>query len=155
MKHQITCTINDEMTRVEVESHWTLLDMLREQLDLVGAKHACVSGECGSCSVLFDGEIVSACMVLAVEANGAEIVTVEGLAESERLHALQKAFFDHNALQCGFCTSGMLMSSYALLSHVSRPNEQEIRSALEGNLCRCTGYADIIKAVQVASRARR
>ncbi|HEY54105.1 MAG TPA: (2Fe-2S)-binding protein [Caldilineae bacterium] len=155
MKHQITCKINDEVTRMEVESHRTLLDALREDLGLVGAKHACVSGECGSCNILFDGEVVSACMILAVEADGAEIITVEGLAESERLHALQKAFLDHNALQCGFCSSGMLVSSYALLQSVSRPNEQEIRAALEGNLCRCTGYADIIKAVQVASRARR
>ena len=155
MKHKITCTINNENKRLEVESHWTLLDMLREKLGLTGAKHACVSGECGSCSIIFNGDIVSACMLLAVEADGAEIITVEGLADIERLHALQKAFLDHNALQCGFCTSGMLMSSYSLLQNVSRPNEQEIRSALEGNLCRCTGYADIIKAVQVASRARR
>ncbi len=155
MKHKITCTINNENKRLEVESHWTLLDMLREKLGLIGTKHACVSGECGSCSIIFNGDIVSACMLLAVEADGAEIITVEGLADSERLHALQKAFLDHNALQCGFCTSGMLMASYSLLQNVSRPNEQEIRSALEGNLCRCTGYADIIKAVQVASRARR
>jgi len=155
MKHTILCTVNDEERRLEVESHWTLLVMLREKLGLTGAKEACASGECGSCSVFLNGEIVSACMVLAVEADGAEILTVEGLAGSERLHALQKAFLGHNALQCGFCTSGMLMSSYALLQNVSRPNEQEIRSALEGNLCRCTGYADIIKAVQVASRARR
>lgn len=155
MKHKITCTINNEAKHLEVESHWTLLVMLREKLGLTGTKHACVSGECGSCSVLFNGDIVSACMLLAVEADGAEIITVEGLGDSERLHALQKAFLDHNALQCGFCTSGMLMSSYSLLQKVSRPNEQEIRSALEGNLCRCTGYADIIKAVQVASRARR
>ncbi len=155
MKHKITCTINNEKIRLEVESHWTLLDMLREKLGFTGTKHACVSGECGSCSIIFNGDIVSACMLLAVEADGAEIITVEGLADSERLHALQKAFLDHNALQCGFCTSGMLMASYSLLQNVSRPNEQEIRSALEGNLCRCTGYADIIKAVQVASRARR
>jgi carbon-monoxide dehydrogenase small subunit len=155
MKHQITCTINNEITHLEVESHWTLLVVLREKLGLTGTKQACASGECGSCSILLNGDIVSACMLLAVEADGAEILTVEGLAESERLHALQKAFLDHNALQCGFCTAGMLMSSYALLQKVSRPNEQEIRSALEGNLCRCTGYADIIKAVQVASRARR
>ena len=155
MKHTIICTVNNEERRLKVESHWTLLVMLREKLGLTGAKEACASGECGSCSVFLNGEIVSACMVLAVEADGAEILTVEGLASSERLHALQKAFLGHNALQCGFCTSGMLMSAYSLLQSVSRPNEQEIRSGLEGNLCRCTGYADIIKAVQVASRARR
>jgi len=155
MRRTINCIINDEERQLAVESHWTLLTMLREELRLTGAKQACDSGECGSCSVLMNGDIVSACMVLAVEADGSEILTIEGLAHSERLHALQKAFLDHNAMQCGFCTSGMIMASYSLLQRVSRPNEQEVRSALEGNLCRCTGYADIIKAVQVASRARR
>jgi len=155
MRQTIFCTINDEEKHLEVESHWTLLTLLREELRLVGAKHACDFGECGSCSVLLNGDIVSSCMVLAVEANGSDILTVEGLVNSERLHALQKAFLDHNAMQCGFCTSGMIMASYSLLQRISRPNEQEVRAALEGNLCRCTGYADIIKAVQVASRARR
>lgn len=155
MRHSIVCTINNEEKHLEVESHWTLLTMLREELGLVGAKQACDSGECGSCSVLMDNDVVSACLVLAVEADGSEILTIEGLESSERLHALQKAFLDHNAMQCGFCTSGMIMTSYSLLQRISRPNEQEVRSALEGNLCRCTGYADIIKAVQVASRARR
>ncbi len=155
MRHTIVCTINDEEKYLEVASHWTLLTLLREELRLTGAKQACVSGECGSCSVLLNGEIVSACMVLAVEVNGSEILTIEGLTNNERLHALQKAFLDHNAMQCGFCTSGMIMASYALLQRISRPSEQEVRAALDGNLCRCTGYADIIKAVQVASRARR
>jgi len=155
MRHSIVCTINNEEKHLEVKSHWTLLTMLREELGLVGAKQACDSGECGSCSVLMDNDIVSACLVLAVEADGSEILTIEGLENSERLHALQKAFLDHNAMQCGFCTAGMIMTSYSLLQRISRPSEQEVRSALEGNLCRCTGYADIIKAVQVASRARR
>ena len=155
MRHTIVCTINDAEKRLVVEPHWTLLTMLREELKLTGAKHACDSGECGSCSVLLDGNIVSACMILAVETNGSEILTIEGLVNSERLHALQKAFLNHNAMQCGYCTSGMIMASYSLLQRISRPSEQEVREALEGNFCRCTGYADIIKAVQVASRARR
>jgi len=155
MRQRVVCTVNDEEKHLEVESHWTLLTLLREELRLTGAKQACDSGECGSCSVLLNGDIVSACMVLAVEANGSDILTIEGLINSERLHALQKAFLDHNAMQCGFCTSGMIMASYSLLQRISRPSEQEVRTALEGNLCRCTGYADIIKAVQVASRARR
>lgn len=155
MIHEIALRVNGFEYRLSVPSHRTLLQMLREDLGLTGAKEGCASGECGACSVLLNGRLVNACLVLAVEADGGEVLTVEGLAANGHLHPLQIAFFENHGLQCGFCTSGMLMAAYALLSRCSRPDEMEIRRALAGNLCRCTGYSDIIKAVQVASRARR
>jgi carbon-monoxide dehydrogenase small subunit len=155
MKHNIAVIINGEKYRLDVSSERTLLQMLREDIGLTGAKHGCESGECGACTVLLNGEAVYSCLVLAVEVDGARVDTVEGLAPGASVHPLQKAFLDHNGMQCGFCTSGMLMSARALLLRTSRPNEEEIREALVGNLCRCTGYVDVIKSVQVASRARR
>jgi carbon-monoxide dehydrogenase small subunit len=155
MKHDITLIVNGNSHSLTVESQRTLLEVLREDLELTGTKQGCSTGECGACSVLLDGEVVNACMVLAVEADEADLMTVEGLADDEGLHPLQKSFIDHHGVQCGYCASGMLISAKALLNRTSRPHEEEIREALVGNLCRCGAYADIIKSIQVASRARR
>ena len=155
MKHKITMIINGDSHTLTVESQQTLLEVLREDLGLTSVKHGCSTGECGTCSILLDGEVVNACMVLAAEANHTEIVTTEGLAVDGDLHPLQKSFIDHHGVQCGYCASGMLISAKALLNRTSRPHEEEIREALVGNLCRCGAYADIIKSIQVASRARR
>ncbi|MBN1922699.1 MAG: (2Fe-2S)-binding protein [Anaerolineae bacterium] len=147
MLHEITLNINGETYPVVVKSQDTLLRVLREQLGLTGTKIGCENGECGACTVLFDGAPVNSCMVLAVEAQGHCIETVEGLSKGGDLHPLQKAFVEHNAVQCGFCTSGMLMSAKALLERNPHPTEQEVREALVGNLCRCTGYIRIVDAV--------
>jgi len=155
MKHEIQFVINGETRSLTVLSQQTLLEVLREDLGLTSPKHGCSTGECGACSVLLNGEVVNSCMVLAAEADGAEILTVEGLASDDELHPLQKSFIDHHGVQCGYCASGMLISAKALLNRTSRPHEEEIREALVGNLCRCGAYADIIKSIQVASRARR
>ena len=155
MIYERTLRVNGKEVTLAIPANRTLLDILREDLALTGAKRACESGRCGACTVLLNGDPVYACRVLGVELEGAEVFTVEGLEKGEELNALQQAFAYHNAMQCGYCTSGMLMSSFALLQRLSRPDEAEIRNALLGNYCRCTGYADIIKAVQVASRARK
>ncbi|OQA23022.1 MAG: Nicotinate dehydrogenase small FeS subunit [Chloroflexi bacterium ADurb.Bin360] len=147
MLHEMSLNINGETYPVVVKSHDTLVRVLREQLGLTGTKVGCGNGECGACTVLFDGAPVNSCMVLAVEAQGHRIETVEGLSQGGDLHPLQKAFVEHNAVQCGFCTSGMLMSAKALLERNSHPTEQEVREALVGNLCRCTGYIRIVDAV--------
>ncbi len=148
--HAITLTVNGAKERLDVPSNMTLLQMLREKLALTGTKNGCEAGECGACTVLLDGEPVNSCMVLAVEADGREVLTVEGLAPEGGLRPLQEAFVEHNAVQCGFCTPGMLMSATALLERNPEPTEQEIREALVGNLCRCTGYVRIVDAVQAA-----
>jgi len=153
-KQTISVTVNGAPERLEVEASLTLLQMLRERLALTGTKNGCEAGECGACTVLMDGEPVNACLVLAVEADGCEVLTVEGLAPSGQLSALQAAFSEHNAVQCGFCTPGMLISAYALLKRNAHPTEPQIREALVGNLCRCTGYVRIIEAVQAASGER-
>jgi carbon-monoxide dehydrogenase small subunit len=150
MRHQITLTVNGETELLEVEPHRTLLQVLREDLDLTGTKDGCNSGECGACTILLDGEPVNACLVLAVEADGHEIVTIEGLVRDGKLGSLQRAFINHNAVQCGFCTPGMIISARALLNRNPRPSEMEIRQAIAGNLCRCTGYTRIVEAVQEA-----
>lgn len=147
MLHEITLNINGEPYPVIVKSHYTLARVLREQLGLTGTKIGCENGECGACTVLFDGAPVNSCLVLAVEAEGHEIETVESLSRGGDLHPLQKAFIEHNAIQCGFCTPGMLMSSKALLARNPHPTEEEVREALVGNLCRCTGYVRIVDAV--------
>jgi len=149
--HSITVTVNGGKEYLDVPSNMTLLEMLRGKLALTGAKNGCSAGECGACTVLVNGEPVNSCMVLAVEADGAEIVTVEGLAHDDRLTPLQEAFVEHNAVQCGFCTPGVLISAHALLERDPHPGEQEVREALVGNLCRCTGYLRIVKAVQAAA----
>jgi len=150
--HKIKLTINGEVESLSVRSNLTLLKMLREELALTGTKNGCSAGECGACTVLMNGEPVNSCMVLAVECDGAEIVTVEGLSNKESLAPIQEAFLESGGVQCGFCTPGFLISSKALLERNPDPSEEEIREALVGNLCRCTGYTKIIDAVQKAAQ---
>ena len=150
---RITITINGEAREAEVWPGESLLFALREQLGLPGSKNACEQGECGSCSVLLDGQLVCACLVLAAQADGHEVVTVEGLRRGEQLHAVQEAFVEAGAVQCGFCTPGLVVATVALLARIPNPSEDEIREALSGNLCRCTGYAKIFDAVRLAVRA--
>lgn len=152
--HSIQVTINGLTEHVMVPSNMTLLQMLREKLALTGTKNGCAAGECGTCTVMMDGEPVNSCMVLAVETDGAEVVTVEGLAHDDQLDVIQQAFAEQGAVQCGFCTPGMLISARALLNRNPDPTEEEIREALVGNLCRCTGYTRIVKAVQHSARAK-
>jgi carbon-monoxide dehydrogenase small subunit len=146
--HTIAVTVNGAEERLDVTPNMTLLQMLREVLALTGTKNGCEAGECGACTVLLDGEPVNSCMVLALEVDGCEVTTVEGLAEGGELGSLQEAFGDQNAVQCGFCTPGMLLTAQALLKRNPNPTEDEIKAALVGNLCRCTGYVRIIKAIQ-------
>ncbi len=147
MKHKIRFTINREVKEIEVEPNKTLLKMLREDLDLIGAKEGCGAGECGACTVLVNNEPVNSCLMLAVEADGKEILTIESLSDGVNLEPLQESFIEHNALQCGYCTPGMVMSAKALLNRNSHPTEEDVKEALAGNLCRCTGYQRIINAV--------
>jgi carbon-monoxide dehydrogenase small subunit len=144
----ITLVINGEPRRLLVEPRETLLDVLRNRLGLTGAKEACGTGECGSCTVLIDGRPVLACLTLAVEVEGCRITTIEGLALEGKLSPIQQAFIDKGAVQCGFCTPGMVLSATALLRRNGRPSREEIQKALEGNLCRCTGYNKIVEAVE-------
>lgn len=148
MLHVITLTVNGSATSLAVQSHHTLLQVLREQLGVTSPKNGCGVGECGACTVIMNGVPVNSCMVLAPEADGAVIETAEGLSQDGALHPLQQAFVDHNAVQCGYCTPGMLMSAKALLDRQPHPTEEEIRYALVGNLCRCTGYVRIVEAIQ-------
>jgi carbon-monoxide dehydrogenase small subunit len=152
--YSIALTVNGTLEHLDVASNLTLLQMLREKLSLTGTKNGCGAGECGACTVLMNGEPVNACLVLAVEADGAEITTVEGLAHDTQLDVLQQAFIEQGGVQCGFCTPGMLISARALLNRNPAPSEAEIREALLGNLCRCTGYVRIVQAVQRAAQAR-
>ncbi len=149
--HRITITINGSADVMDVPANMTMLQMLREKLALTGTKNGCAAGECGACTVLWNGEPVTSCMVLAVECDGTEIVTVEGLAHDHQLDPIQQAMIEAGAVQCGFCVPGMLISARALLDRKPNPNEYEIRDALVGNLCRCTGYLRIIDAVKLAS----
>jgi len=150
--HSITVIVNGKREYLVVPSNMTLLEMLRQKLALTGTKNGCAAGECGACTVLVDGEPVNSCMMLALEANDREVTTVEGLArEDGQLSPLQQAFADHNAVQCGFCTPGMLVSAHALLRRDAHPSNDQIREALVGNLCRCTGYLRIVQAVQAAT----
>jgi carbon-monoxide dehydrogenase small subunit len=150
--HTISLIINGTEEQLQVPSNMTLLHALRDKLGFTGTKNGCEAGECGACTVLVDGEPMNSCLVLAVELNGREITTVEGLAEDGKLTPLQQAFADLNAVQCGYCTPGMLMSATALLKRNPHPSEVDIQEALIGNLCRCTGYQRIIDAVLKASR---
>ena len=148
---RITIAINGESREADVWPGESLLFALRERLGLPGSKNACEQGECGSCSVLLDGQLVCACLVLAAQADGHEVVTVEGLRRGEELHAVQQAFVEAGAVQCGFCTPGLVVATVDLLSRIPNPSEDEIREALSGNLCRCTGYAKIFEAVRLAA----
>lgn len=153
MKTQIRLQVNGFAYDLLIEPHWTLLDVLRDALGLTGTKEGCGKGECGACTVIIDGEATLACLILAIRAQGKNILTVEGLARHGRLEALQEAFVKYGAIQCGFCTPGMLMAAKALLSQNPHPTPEEIKNALSGNLCRCTGYVKIIEAVRKASLA--
>lgn len=154
--HQINLRVNDRSFSIEVEPHHTLLDVLRDQLDITGPKECCGVGECGACTILLNGKAVNACLVLAVEADRSEIITIEGLGGPESLNPLQKAFLDAGAVQCGFCTPGMIMAAQYLLNTNPNPTEADVRVALAGNLCRCTGYSRIIQAVlSVANSNKR
>jgi carbon-monoxide dehydrogenase small subunit len=146
-KIQITLTINDKLREVSVAPNDTLLEVLREKFDLTGSKESCGEGVCGSCTIQMDGEPVRSCLTLALEADGCSIKTVEGLANGDQLSALQESFINHGAVQCGFCTPGMLISADALLQNNPKPDEKTVRKALAGNICRCTGYTKIVDAV--------
>jgi carbon-monoxide dehydrogenase small subunit len=143
--------VNGESVEAVVDPNLTLLQFLRESLGLTGAKHGCGMGDCGACTVIIDGHPVNSCLVLAVQANGREILTVEGLSSNGELHPLQRAFVEKGAIQCGFCTPGMVISAKALLDRNPRPSELQIRTAISGNLCRCTGYQKIVEAIQWAA----
>ena len=147
----VSVEVNGTTYEREVEARRLLIHFLRDDLDLTGSHVGCDTGNCGACSVLLDGTLVKSCMVLAVQADGSKVETVEGLAEDEQLSPLQQAFSDHHALQCGYCTPGMLMSATALLRESPRPSDEEIARAIQGNICRCTGYWNIFDAVKAAS----
>jgi carbon-monoxide dehydrogenase small subunit len=148
---RIEVTVNGERREADVWAGESLLTTLRDRLDLPGSKNACEQGECGSCSVLLDGELVCACLVLSAQADGHDVVTVEGLAGEADLHPVQEAFADAGAVQCGFCTPGFVVAAAELLRRVPAPSDDEIREALSGNLCRCTGYQKVLDAVQLAA----
>ncbi len=154
MKERIALLINDEEYVVDVEPYWTLLDVLRREIGLTGTKKGCDSGDCGACTVVLDGKAVDSCLVLAVAAQGKSILTIEGLAKDEKLHPLQEAFIEHGAIQCGYCTPGMILSAKALLDENPHPTEEEIRKGIAGNLCRCTGYAKIVEAISAVAEGK-
>jgi carbon-monoxide dehydrogenase small subunit len=152
MKRELSFILNGEETKAEVEPHRTLLYLLREVIGLKGTKEGCGYGECGACTVIVDGKAVNSCIFPAIEAEGRSVTTIEGLVSKDgSLHPLQKAFVDHGAVQCGFCSPGMIMSAYALLQENAQPTDDEIREGIEGNLCRCTGYVQIIEAIKAAA----
>lgn len=150
MKEKIHLNVNGEEVFVEVEPNKTLLWLLREELELTGTKEGCGAGECGACTVILNGKAVNSCLVMALEADGGYVQTIEGEAKNGNLSKLQEAFIKNNGLQCGFCTPGMIMSARALLNKNPKPNREEIKEAMQGNLCRCTGYEAIIKSVEEA-----
>lgn len=151
MERSITLIVNGEKHTIHTEPMETLVEVIRNRLDLMGTKEGCGRGECGACTVLVNGKAVPSCLLLAVDCDGAEITTIEALAEENRLHPIQKAFVDHGAIQCGFCTPGMIMSAKALLDTNPSPSEEEIKTGIEGNFCRCTGYLKIVEAIQASA----
>jgi carbon-monoxide dehydrogenase small subunit len=154
VKRLITLTVNGERYEVAVEPRQSLLQVLREELHLTGTKEGCSEGECGACTVFLDGQTVDSCLIFGVEANGRDVVTIEGLAQGDQLHPIQKAFAEYGGVQCGFCTPGMILASKALLEQHPDPTEAEIRSGIAGNLCRCTGYVKIVEAIKAAAQAQ-
>ena len=150
-KIKISLTVNGKKDTLRVAPNLRLLDLLRDELRLTGTKEGCGIGECGACTVILDGKAVNSCLVLAGQCDGSEVITIEGLARNGELHPLQQSFIDHGAVQCGFCTPGMIMSAKALLDENRSPTEKDIRVAIAGNLCRCTGYKQIVQAVREAA----
>jgi carbon-monoxide dehydrogenase small subunit len=148
---QLNITVNGKDYELQIKPSANLLDVIREDLGLTGTKEGCGVGECGSCTVIVDGITVNACLMLAMEAQGSRVTTIEGLADGEKLHPIQQAFVDVGGLQCGFCTPGMILSTKALLDENDSPTDEEIRKGLEGNFCRCTGYTKIIESVRTAA----
>jgi carbon-monoxide dehydrogenase small subunit len=155
MKQDFVLKVNGKNYHVTVETHRTLVEVLRETLGFTGTKKSCNEGECGACTVLMDGKPVASCLVLAVAAQGKEILTVEGLSQGEKLHPVQEAFVKYAAIQCGFCTPGMVMAAVAFLDENPEPTTEEVRRAISGNLCRCTGYQQIVDAVMAAASAMK
>jgi carbon-monoxide dehydrogenase small subunit len=151
MKHKIRVTVNGEVHELLVEPYQILVDIIREEIGLTGTKKGCGTGDCGSCTILLDGKPVNSCLILGVEVDGKEIWTIEGLRQGERLHPLQKAFIRYGAIQCGFCTPGMIISAKALLDKCPHPTEEQAKMAISGNLCRCSGYIKIIEAIMHAN----
>ena len=152
---ELIFVVNGDAIRKHVSPQATLLNVLREEFELTGSKLGCGEGECGACSVILNGRVVNACLVLAVECQGSEVLTIEGLRRNGTLHPLQQAFVDHGAIQCGYCSPGMIMAAFALLQEDSHPTEESVKRALEGNLCRCTGYRKIVDAVLSLSNDHR
>jgi carbon-monoxide dehydrogenase small subunit len=154
-KHHVSAVINGEPTEFLCETQQTLLDVLRDEIGLTGSKEGCASGDCGACSVIMDGRLVCSCLVLGCEADGTSITTIEGIAQGDHLHPVQQKFLEHAALQCGFCTPGLIVATKALLDENPNPTEEEARYWLAGNLCRCTGYDKVIRAVMDAAEVMR
>ncbi|MEE9149049.1 MAG: (2Fe-2S)-binding protein [Candidatus Tectomicrobia bacterium] len=153
MKRLITLNVNGKQHEVAIEPRQSLLQVLREELHLTGTKEGCSEGECGACTVILDGRMVDSCLIFGLEANGCEVMTIEGLAAEDELHPVQQAFVDCGGAQCGFCTPGMILAAKALLDRNANPTEEEIRWGISGNLCRCTGYVKIVEAIQAAATA--
>ena len=154
-KIEVHYTINNRAYEAYIEPNLTLLEVVRDELRLTGSKEGCGTGDCGACSMIVDGKLVTSCLMLAPQADGAEITTIEGLATNGDLHPVQQAFIDTGAVQCGFCIPGMILAGKVLLDQNPKPDEQEIRSAIAGNLCRCTGYTKIVEAIAAAAQAAR
>jgi carbon-monoxide dehydrogenase small subunit len=154
VKRLITLTVNGAKYEVAVEPQQSLLQVLREELHLTGTKEGCSEGECGACTVFLDSQTVDSCLIFGLEAHGREIITIEGLAQGEQLHPVQKAFAEYGAVQCGFCTPGMILAAKALLDSTPQPTETEIRRGISGNLCRCTGYVKIVEAIKAAAQSQ-
>lgn len=152
---RVSFEVNGERVELEVEAYWTLLEILRQKLHLTGTREGCGIGDCGACTVILNGRAINSCLVLAAEVENCSVLTIEGVAKDEKLHPVQKAFIDHGAIQCGFCTSGMVMAGKALLDKNPTPTEDEVRRGLVGNICRCTGYVKIIEAVLAVSNAKK
>jgi aerobic-type carbon monoxide dehydrogenase small subunit (CoxS/CutS family) len=154
-RKKIRFTINGRPCELEIKPWQTLLELIREDLKLTGTKEGCGEGECGSCTVIMGGRTVNSCLVLAMEADGQEILTIEGLSDGDKLHPIQEAFVEHSGTQCGFCTPGMIMSAKALLDDNPDPSQEEIREGISGNLCRCTGYTKIFESISAAAHAMK
>jgi carbon-monoxide dehydrogenase small subunit len=153
-RHVVTLTVNGDEHVALVKANTTLLDLLREEFDYTGTKKGCELGDCGACTVLLDGEPVNSCLILAMEADGRSVTTIEGLEQNGKLDVVQEAFIQHGAIQCGYCSAGMILSSRALLNRNPKPTEQQVREAIAGNLCRCTGYVNIVQAILAAAEAQ-